>query len=100
MIDRTIEQTIVPLLHSHKAIIIMATRQVGKSTLLGKMLSGRNDVLWLNGYLEEENGQLQAFEFKWNERKADSRCPAAFATAYPDATFQVITPANVEEYLL
>ena len=51
-------------------------------------------------YLEEENGQLQAFEFKWNERKADSRCPAAFATAYPDATFQVITPANVEEYLL
>ena len=51
-------------------------------------------------YIEEENGRLQAFEFKWNERKADSRCPAAFATAYPDATFQVITPANVEEYLL
>ena len=51
-------------------------------------------------YLEEENGLLQAFEFKWNERKAGGRCPAAFATAYPDATFQVITPSNAEEFLL
>ena len=51
-------------------------------------------------YIEEENGTLQAFEFKWNERMAGSRCPAAFATAYPDAAFQVVTPANVERFLV
>lgn len=50
-------------------------------------------------YLEEENGTLRAFEFKWNERKSSTKCPSSFATAYPDATFQVVTPNNVEEFL-
>ncbi len=51
-------------------------------------------------YIEEGNGQLHTFEFKWNERKGSVRPPAAFVTAYPDATFQVVTPTNVEEFLL
>lgn len=50
-------------------------------------------------YIEEVNGQLHAFEFKWNERKANCKCPESFKAAYPDATFQVITPKNIEEFL-
>lgn len=39
------------------------------------------------------------FEFKWNERNAHCKCPDSFSTVYPDATFQVITPKNIEEFL-
>lgn len=51
-------------------------------------------------YIEEDEGHLSAYEFKWNDHKANTRCPAPFATAYPDVPFQVITPQNVDEYLL
>ena len=51
-------------------------------------------------YIEDEDGHIKAFEFKWNEHKATTRCPLAFATAYPDATYQVITPNHVDEFLL
>lgn len=50
-------------------------------------------------YVEEVDGQLHAFEFKWNDRKAHCKCPDSFSTTYPDATFQVITPNNIEEFL-
>lgn len=52
-------------------------------------------------YLEEEDGNLHAYEFKWNDRKAKtSKCPDSFCTAYPDTEYQVITPSNIEEFLL
>lgn len=51
-------------------------------------------------YLEEENGELRAFEFKWNARKGNAKCPESFQKAYPTASYQVITPENVEEFLL
>ena len=51
-------------------------------------------------YLEDVDGQLHAFEFKWNERKANCKCPESFSTAYPEATYQVITPKNIEEFLM
>ena len=51
-------------------------------------------------YIEEEDGILQAYEFKWNTRKANAKCPEAFKTAYPDANYKVITPENIEEFLL
>ena len=50
-------------------------------------------------YIEEYDGQLHAYEFKYNPRKA-TVVPKDFAAAYPDATFKEITPANVEEFLL
>lgn len=49
--------------------------------------------------IEEFDGQIKAAEFKWNRRKS-VKAPIAFANAYPDASFQVITPANIEDYLL
>ena len=49
-------------------------------------------------YLEEEDGRLLAFEFKWNERKGNVKCPDSFLKAYPHVEFKVITPKNVEEF--
>lgn len=45
-------------------------------------------------WLELENGQLRAYEFKWNEAK--TKVPRAFVTTYPEATFSVV---NQENYL-
>ena len=45
-------------------------------------------------YLEEYNGQLHAYEFKWNDKKSNVRAPES------DASFKVITPQNVDEFLL
>lgn len=50
-------------------------------------------------YLEEEDGILYAYEFKWNLRKANVKCPESFKTAYPEAVYKVITPENIEEFL-
>lgn len=50
--------------------------------------------------LEEANGQLTAVEIKWNPAKANVKIPKQFADAYPDAEFKVVTPANVDNFLL
>lgn len=49
-------------------------------------------------YIEEQDGSLRAFEFKWNERKSP-RCPLAFSNTYPDASFTVVTPSNIDDFL-
>jgi hypothetical protein len=51
-------------------------------------------------YLEMEDGVLRAFEFKWNDRKGSAKAPAAFSRAYPDTPFQVISPHNIDAFLL
>ncbi|MCI6857327.1 MAG: ATP-binding protein [Bacteroidales bacterium] len=51
-------------------------------------------------YLEEEDGKIKAFEFKWNPNKAAAKCPDSFLTAYQNPEFKVITPRNVDEFLL
>jgi predicted AAA+ superfamily ATPase len=51
-------------------------------------------------YVEEENGIIQAYEFKWNDKKATTKMPDAFAKAYPESAFHVITPKNADEFLL
>ena len=50
-------------------------------------------------YLEEEDGNLSAYEFKWNPAKSKTKCPASFAAAYPSSTYRVITPDNIEEFI-
>lgn len=50
--------------------------------------------------IEELDGQLTAVECKWNPSKANVKPPQSFATAYPEAAFKVITPANFAEYML
>ena len=43
--------------------------------------------------IEEQDGVLHAFEFKWNG-KARARQPKSFASSYPGSTYEVITPEN------
>ena len=59
----------------------------------------RNTYFWRTtrqqeiDYLEEKNGKLYAYEFKWNQRKK-VRLPASFNTSYPNTELQVITKDN------
>jgi uncharacterized protein len=46
-------------------------------------------------WVEERDGKLFAYEFKWNPRKK-VRAPLTWSRAYPDSTFNVITP---DDYL-
>lgn len=49
-------------------------------------------------WLEEENGKLSGFEFKWNENRK-AKIPTAFAKAYPEATFEVVNKQNYLEFI-
>lgn len=48
-------------------------------------------------YVEEREGQLNAFEFKWQDKA--SRVPTAFANAYPNSTFEVVHQDNFEGFI-
>jgi predicted AAA+ superfamily ATPase len=50
-------------------------------------------------YVEEKDGQLSAYEFKWSA-SAKTRRPKAFLTAYPDSSFSVVHGDNFTEFLL
>ncbi len=49
-------------------------------------------------YLEEMDGKLYAFEFKWNAKKKVNP-PLSFQKAYPEFEFQVVNPENFEEFI-
>ena len=48
-------------------------------------------------YLEEYNGRLTGYEFKWKVQK--NRPPASFLEAYPGASVQTINRENFEEFV-
>lgn len=50
-------------------------------------------------YIEECDGQLSAYEFKWNV-DAKFRQPKVFLQTYPTANFEVIHKDNIESFLL
>jgi len=47
--------------------------------------------------VEEANGILKGFEFKWKDHKVKQ--PASWQETYPEASFSVIHPANFWEFL-
>jgi hypothetical protein len=49
MIERILEHQIRERLFSGKVLVVTGARQVGKTTLIKKILSGMNDVLFLDG---------------------------------------------------
>ncbi|MDP4272570.1 MAG: ATP-binding protein [Bacteroidota bacterium] len=69
------------------------------------------DMLWRNSwfwrtkeqkeidYIEEGDGQLKTFEFKWNPG-AKWKTPSRFLANYEGSTFDVIHPDNMEDFLL
>ena len=50
-------------------------------------------------YIEEADGMLSAFEFKWKP-KQKARFPKTFLTAYPNHTTQTITTDNYMDFLV
>jgi predicted AAA+ superfamily ATPase len=50
-------------------------------------------------WLEEKGDNLAGFEFKWNENRK-SKIPAAFAKAYPEASYEVINRDNYLEFVM
>ena len=49
-------------------------------------------------YIEEREGKLFAFEFKWKDKIV--KVPESFNNAYKNTEFKVITPNNYEEFIL
>jgi predicted AAA+ superfamily ATPase len=50
-------------------------------------------------YVEVENNEIFAFEFKWNEHKK-VKIPTSFSKAYQPKELMVVSPKNYEEFLL
>lgn len=51
--------------------------------------------------LVEDNGEiLAAYEFKWSNKKGNVRFSQTFTENYPGAVTFVITPQNIEEFIL
>ena len=48
-------------------------------------------------WVEERDGQLFGYEFKWKKSKIKS--PTLWLKTYPEATFEVITKDNFSEWL-
>ncbi len=49
--------------------------------------------------IEEEDGQIAAYEFKWNEKRR-VKMPSSFLSNYPTATFSCVTPSNYLDFVL
>lgn len=53
-------------------------------------------------YLEDRDGQLHAYEFKWSSQRPSSvagNFSKTFLNAYPNSTTRVITPENYTDWL-
>jgi len=50
-------------------------------------------------YIEEIDGDISAFEFKWNVKK-QPKINTSFQSTYNVENMQVITPNNIEEFLM
>ena len=48
--------------------------------------------------IEEENGMLRAFEYKWGSEKA--KVPSQFGSAYPNASFSVVGRENYLDFIV
>lgn len=52
-------------------------------------------------YLEESDGRLAAWEIKWSAAAGTkAKAPLSFRNAYPETRFAVVSPENVEDFLL
>jgi predicted AAA+ superfamily ATPase len=50
-------------------------------------------------YLEEADGKLFAYEFKWQSPK-NVKCSSTFRSAYPEAEFTVVTKDNLVSFIV
>ncbi|MGE4289771.1 MAG: ATP-binding protein [Salinivirgaceae bacterium] len=50
--------------------------------------------------IEEVDGKLSAFEFKWNPNSKKDKIPRSFTNHYPQAQTTIVTPENYMDFLL
>lgn len=81
-------------------VVAERVKQIAYERSFGKMWFWRTTQQKEIDIIEENDGVMTAIEIKWNPAKKNVKVPAKFAEAYPDAQFKVITPENVEQYLL
>ncbi|MBQ4554056.1 MAG: ATP-binding protein [Spirochaetaceae bacterium] len=51
-------------------------------------------------FIEEAEQNLFAYEFKYNPKKANSKCPLTFSNNYPNIPFDVITSENYMDFVV
>ena len=51
-------------------------------------------------FIEEVDQNLFAYEFKYNLKKANSKCPLTFSNNYPNVPFDVITSENYMDFVV
>ncbi len=68
------------------------------SSFYGKSYFWRTQQQQEVDYLEDYDGVLHAYEFKWSPTK-QTRLTDTFAKGYPDHTFAVITPENYQDFV-
>jgi len=51
-------------------------------------------------FIEEDEQNLFAYEFKYNLKKANSKCPLTFSNNYPNVPFDVITSENYMDFVV
>lgn len=50
-------------------------------------------------FIEETEGKISAFEFKYNPKKSNAKCPLTFSKNYPEIPYSVITKENYFSFL-
>ena len=50
-------------------------------------------------FIEETDGVMTAFEFKYNAKKSNTKCPPTFSNNYPDVPFTVVTRDNYIDFV-
>ena len=50
-------------------------------------------------FIEEIDGKFSAFEFKYNQKKANAKCPLTFSNNYPEIPFSVISKENYLDFI-
>lgn len=50
-------------------------------------------------FIEELDGKFSAYEFKYNPKKNNVKCPLTFSNAYPEISFSVITKENYTDFV-
>lgn len=51
-------------------------------------------------FIEEVDQNLFAYEFKYNPKKVNTKCPVTFSNNYPNVPFDVITSENYMDFVL
>lgn len=80
---------------------LMVSERVKRNSYLGdfaQLFFWRTHEQQEKDLVEEQDGVLRTFEFKWNDKVKVKR-PKSFVDAYPNSTYEVVTPENYWNFI-